>query len=194
MYPQSGQQKVGLDSPICRMVGIKCLASGAILNAAYTKTKGKGSTEQTLIRSICHTFQYNDLVLGDAFYSTYFFLNWLIENNVDAVFEQHGSRKQVVNFKTGQKLGVKDHVLTYRKPKKPYWMSIENYEKAPDSLSIRELKVGGKLLITTILFAKNVSKAEVSNLYKKRWHIELDLRDIKTTLGMETLSLSLIHI
>jgi hypothetical protein len=50
------------------------LASGSILNAAYGKTKGKGSTEKTLIREICSTFNEGDLVLGDAFYSTYFFL------------------------------------------------------------------------------------------------------------------------
>jgi hypothetical protein len=28
----------------------------------------------------------------------------------------------------------------------------------------------------------------VKDLYKSRWHVELDLRFIKTTLGMETLS------
>jgi len=187
-YPQSGGQKEGLGFPLCRIVGITCLASGSILNAAYSKTKGKGSTEQTLIREICSTFNEGDLVLGDAFYSTYFFLAWLIENSIDGVFEQHGSRKQVVDFRTGQRLGAKDHILTYKKPKKPYWMSEEDYALAPSSINIRELKVGDKVLITTMLCAKEVGKIELKNLYKKRWHVELDFRDIKTTMGMETLS------
>lgn len=187
-YPQSGGQKEGLGFPICRIVGITCLASGAILNAAYSKTKGKGSTEQTLIREICNTFNQGDLVLGDAFYSTYFFLAWLIEHDIDAVFEQNGSRKQVVDFSAGQRLGNKDHLLTYRKPKKPYWMSEEDYSLAPNEINIRELKVGGKVLITTMLCAKDVDKTELRELYKKRWHVELDFRDIKTTMGMETLS------
>ena len=187
-YPQSGAQKEGLGFPICRIVGITCLASGAVLNAAYGKTKGKGSTEQTLIREIRSTFNEGDLVLGDAFYSTYFFLAWLIEHGIDAVFEQHGSRKQVVDFRRGQRLGTKDHLMTYSKPKKPDWMSEEDYALAPNEIKIRELKVGGKVLITTMLCAKEVSRTELKELYKKRWHVELDFRDIKTTLGMETLS------
>jgi len=36
--------------------------------------------------------------------------------------------------------------------------------------------------------AKHAPKKELSSLNKQRWHIELDLRNIKTTLGMETLS------
>jgi hypothetical protein len=128
--------------------------------------------------------------LGDAFYSTYFFLAWLIEHGIDAVFEQHGSRKQVVDFTAGQRLGNKYHILTYRKPKKPYWMSEEDYALAlaPSELKIRELKASDKVLITTMLRAKDVDKTELKALYKKRWHVELDFRDIKTTMGMETLS------
>ena len=187
-YPQSNTQKEGLGFPLCRVVAITCLASGALLNAAYTKTKGKGSTEQTLIRQIMDTFKEGDLVLADAFYSTYFLLAWLIEHSIDAVFEQHGSRKQVVDFRLGERLGTKDHILTYDKPKQPYWMSDEEYACAPDNIRIRELQVKGKVLITTMLSPKAVNRAELHELYKKRWHIELDFRDIKTTLGMDALS------
>lgn len=67
-------------------------------------------------------------------------------------------------------------------------MTQEDYDKAPDRLTIRELKVKGKVLITTLLSAKDYPKHELGVLYKKRWHIEVDLRNIKTTLGMETLS------
>ena len=35
---------------------------------------------------------------------------------------------------------------------------------------------------------KSVPKHAVKDLYKSRWNVELDLRHIKTTLGMETLS------
>jgi len=187
-YPQSGAQKEGLGFPICRIVGITCLASGAILNAAYSKTKGKGTTEQCLIRDISSTLNQDDVLLGDAFYSTYFFLAWLIENGVDAVFEQLGSRKKVTDFRTGQRLGHRDHLVIYCKPKKPSWMLDEEYARAPESITIRELKAGGKILITTMLCAKKTAKGILKDLYKKRWNIELDFRDIKTTLGMETLS------
>lgn len=35
---------------------------------------------------------------------------------------------------------------------------------------------------------KAVSKAQLGAPYQRRWHIELDLRCIKTTLGAEVLS------
>ncbi len=46
-YPQPSSQKPGLGFPICRMVALICLASGALLNAATAPCEGKGSDEQT---------------------------------------------------------------------------------------------------------------------------------------------------
>ena len=67
-------------------------------------------------------------------------------------------------------------------------MCQEEYDQAPGTLTIRELKVGKKILITTLLSPKCASKLELKALYQERWHVELDLRNIKTTLGMEVLS------
>jgi len=50
-YPQQGAQKPGLGFPICRIVGITCLSSGAVLDAAIRKFQGKGGCEQTLLRT-----------------------------------------------------------------------------------------------------------------------------------------------
>ena len=66
-------------------------------------------------------------------------------------------------------------------------MTQEDYDQAPDTVVIRELHTGGKILVTTLLCAKATPKKEVQALYKKRWHVELDLRNIKTTLGMDIL-------
>lgn len=67
-------------------------------------------------------------------------------------------------------------------------MVQEHYDSTPDTLIIRELKIAGKVLITTLLSPKDASKSELKALYKKRWQIEVDFRNIKTTMGMETLS------
>jgi hypothetical protein len=74
VYPQPGSQQPGLGFPICRLVGIICLASGAVLDAAMGPCRGKGSDEQTLLRSILDTLEAGDILLGDAFYATYFLL------------------------------------------------------------------------------------------------------------------------
>ena len=189
VYPQQGGQKPGLGFPISRLVGVLCLSSGAVLNAALGKFSGKGASEQDLLRTLLDTFKVGDLVIGDAFFGTYFLLASLYERKIDAVFEQFGARKRVADFRKGEHLGAKDHIIELAKPKhKPDWMEQAHYDGVPDTITIRELKVKGKLLITTLLSPKTYPKNELNALYKKRWHVEVDLRNIKTTLGMDTLS------
>jgi hypothetical protein len=188
-YPQPRSQRPGLGFPLCRVVGVLCLASGTLLNAAIGPYRGKGADEQTLLRSILDTLDRDDIVLGDAFYSTYFLLCALQAKGVDAVFEQHGARQRSTDFRRGQRLGPRDHLIRLEKPKqKPEWMSAAEYARAPDSLTVRETRTGGKTLVSTLVDPKAVSKTDLKLLYKSRWHVELDLRQIKTALGMDTLS------
>lgn len=188
-YPQQSGQKPGLGFPICRIVGVTCLSSGAVLDAAMGDYKGKGSGEQALLRTLLDIFESGDVMLGDAFYGTYFLLAELQLRGVDALFEQHGARKRSTDFRLGKKLGSRDHLITLTKPKiRPQWMTPEQYGSAPDTLTIRELEVGGKTLVTTMTCPNTTPKSALKDLYKHRWQVELDIRNIKTTMGMETLS------
>ena len=188
-FPQPGSQKPGLGFPQCRIVGLICLGSGAVLNAAISACRGKGTDEQSLLRRQIDTLVRGDVLVGDAFFATYFLLCALIERGVDAVFEQHGSRQRTTDFCLGQRLGERDHLLVLSKPGiKPDWMSQEDYAQAPASVTVRELRAGGKTLVTTFLCPKQTAKEAIKRLYRDRWHVELDLRNIKTTLGMEKLS------
>lgn len=188
-FPQPRSQKPGLGFPQCRMVGLICLGSGAILSAATSACRGKGTDEQSLLRKQLDTLKQGDLLLGDAFYATYFLLCALGERGVDAVFEQHGSRQRTTDFRCGRRLGQRDHLIVLPKPViKPDWMTPADYAQAPQSLTVRELRTGGKTLVTTLLCHKQTDKAALKLLYRDRWHVELDLRNIKTTLGMEHLS------
>ena len=165
------------------------MGSGALLDAASGPCQGKGSGEQTLLRSMLGTLERGQVLLGDALFGTYFLLCELIERGVDAVFEQLGTRKRATDFTKGEQLGARDHLIVMNKPKdRPQWMSQEQYDRAPAQLKIRELRSGAKTLITTMLCAKAVSKRAVRTLYFERWNVELDLRNIKTTLKMEMLA------
>lgn len=187
-YPQPNSQKAGLGFPICRMVGLLCLGSGALLDAAMGPCEGKGSDEQSLLREMLDSLQSDDILLGDAFYATYFLLCELVRGGVDGLFEQHGGRKRSTDFGKGEKLGVRDHLVVLNKPKqKPDWMSQYEYDQAPATLRVRELQVGGKILVTTFLCPKETPRKVLKALYRQRWNVELDLRNIKTTLGMEQL-------
>ena len=188
-FPQQGAQKPGLGFPICRIVGVTCLSSGAVLNAAIGKFNGKGGDERTLLRSIQDTFQAGDVVLGDALFATYFFIASMQAKGVDILMEQHGARRKSTDFRCGKRLGERDHVIVLKKPKiKPDWMSKSDYDIAPKSITVREFKAGGKIMITTMLCPKIASKPELKALYKSRWNVELDIRNIKQTMGMNILS------
>jgi DDE family transposase len=80
-------------------------------------------------------------------------------------------------------------VVTWVKPKvMPNWMTQEEYNLFPDSLTLRETKINKKVIVTSLLCDKEIPKKELGKLYYQRWNVELDLRNIKTTLGMEVLS------
>ena len=103
--------------------------------------------------------------------------------------EQQGSRQRTTDFKKGIKLGERDHLIELRRPViKPGWLSQQDYESAPDSIWVREFKAGGKIMVTTLTNPKADTKAELKQLYKRRWDIEVSLRDLKDTMGMNILS------
>jgi hypothetical protein len=186
-YPQPASQRGGLGFPILRLVVLLSLASGALLDAASGPCEGKGSDEQSLLRGLLGNLQAGDVLLGDAFFPTYFLLCTLLRLGVDGLFEQYGARRRSTDFSRGELLGPRDHRITWSKPERPSWMSPEAYAAFPDRLTVRELHAGGKLLVTTFLCPKETPKGVLKTLYRRRWQVELDVRNIKTTLGMEHL-------
>lgn len=188
VYPQQKSQQPGLGFPIARMrmVGLICLGSGAILDAALGPYKGKGTGEHALFRQLLDTLEPGDVVLADRYYCSYCLICLLLTLRVDVVFGQNGARK--TDFRKGKRLAARDHIVEWTKPRAcPDWMGKEEYENFPVTMSIRETKVAGKVLVTTLLSPGDTPKAELAELYKQRWHVELDLRNIKTPLGMEAL-------
>ena len=132
VYPQPGNQQPGLGFPLCRLVGISCFASGPVLDAAMGPCRGKGSDEQTLLRSILDSLEAGDILLCA-----------LQAKGVDGVFEQQGARRRSTDFRRGQRLGQRDHLIELQKPKiKPAWMSQAAYDQAQDTLTARELRTG----------------------------------------------------
>ena len=162
-YPQHGQQESGVGCSIARLVGVISLAHGAVLDVAMGPYKGKETGEYGLFRRLVECFVRGDVVL-----------------------EQHGARD--TDFRCGERLGRCDHVVRWSKPAaRPSWMTVEQYESYPRELTLREVKVRQKILVTSFLDPQQVCKREIGHLFLNRWHVELDLRNIKTILGMETL-------
>ena len=187
-WPQPATQAPGLGFPHCRMVGLINLGSAALCDAAIAPCEGKGSDEQTLLRKLSPNLQAGDVLVGDAFFATYFLLCALVAAGIDGVFEQFGARRRSTDFSAGQLLGPRDHLLVLTRPERPDWMTAADYARVPATLTVRELAAGGKILVTTLLHPKQYPKSAINALYRRRWSVELDLRNIKTTLRMDRLS------
>jgi IS4 transposase len=185
-YPQPEGQKPGVGFPIARLVAIISLSCGAVLDVAIGPYKGKETGEHALLRQILGSISAGDIMLGDRYYCSYFLIVILQRLGADAVFQIHGSRKS--DFRRGKHLGKKDHIVIWEKPKQlPNWMNESMYCQMPDTLTIREIKINGKVITTTFLNPKEVTRNEIGELYTKRWLIEVDFRFIKTVLQMDIL-------
>ena len=117
VYPQPDSQKDGLGFPIARLVGLISLASGTILDFAVAPYSGKETGEHALLREMLETFSAKDVFLADRYYCSYFLIAMLLFRGVDVVFQQHGSRN--TDFRRGKRLGKKDHIVIWNKPKPP---------------------------------------------------------------------------
>lgn len=189
VYPQQGGQKPGLGFPISRLLAVTDLGSGAVLDLAFGRFNGKGSDEQTLLRSLSGMFEEGDIILGDAFFPSYIFVAEMLEKGVDILMEQIGGRLRSVDFRLGTSLGTRDHVIEYSKPRvKPDWIEKARFDALPETIVVREFKAKGKVFVTTLIDSKVYSKHSLTALYKHRWEIETNIGQIKTILGMNILS------
>jgi Transposase DDE domain len=184
-FPQSRSQKPGLGFPLARLVAIVSLSAGAVLDWAIDACEGKKTGETALLWRLMPRLQCGDVVIADGYYAGYFMIAGLVAQGVDIVMPQHHLR--LTDFRRGQRLGVRDHVATWIRPQCPDWMDEATYSTMPEILTVREVRAGGRTLITTLTDARATSKQALAELYALRWHVELDLRAIKTVMQMDIL-------
>jgi DDE family transposase len=194
-YPQSASQKPGLGFPVLRLVALFSLSVGSVLDIAMGPRKGKQTGETALFRTLHHHLQEGDILLADRYYCGYLQLTLVRQRGADIVMRLHHLRH--FDFRRGQRLGPDDHIVTWHKPKqRPDWLDEESFAKLPATITMRELRirVPGKrcrsrtiLVATTLLDHEEYPKESIAELYRQRWHAELDLRSLKTVLQMDIL-------
>ena len=113
---------------------------------------------------------------------------------VDAIFPMHAARNH--DFRTGERLGKKDHIARWQKPVKPDWMTQDEYDEFPDEIRVREVEMEytkpgfrtkKRILVATFLDPKEVSKEDLPEFYGCRWFVEIALKSIKETMHMDVL-------
>jgi len=189
-WPQTRSSRPGCGFPVMRLVAIFSLASGAMLALAG------GSLhvgERTLFRKLWRFLRPGDVALGDRGFCSYVNFFLLAARGVDCVTRKHQRRISRVS----NKLGRNDCLVEWAKTSlKPAWLTERQWEAMPEKITVREITVvvgingfrTKKITIATTLTDPATFPAQAfADLYLKRWRVELYLRDIKTTMGMDIL-------
>jgi hypothetical protein len=194
VFPQQSCQKEGLGFPIARLLVLLSLATGMLQGMAMGPFQGKETGELALLRELLDLFDPDDIALVDKLFCSYFMIALFLERQVDIVARLHQARG--VDLRRAQRLGKNDHLVTWERPDRPDWMDQETYERMPETLQLRLIHVNidqpgfrteSLDIVTTLTDAEQYSKEDIAELYGQRWLVELDIRSIKVTLGMDEL-------
>ena len=137
----------------------------------------------------------HDVVLADRYYASFCDFALLDQRNVRLVTRQHQLR--TTDFRRGTRLGRGDHLVTWAKPQqRPDWLDRETYERLPDELLLRKVRIQVEpsgfrvheyVLFTTLYDHEQYTTDDLADLYRQRWHDELNLRSPKSAMQLDRL-------
>jgi putative transposase len=193
-YPQCSAQEVGLGFPLARLVVLMSLGTAMVKGMAMGPYAGKETGETALLRELLERLDSGDVLLADRYYCSYFMIALLQERHIEFVVRLHQCRD--FDFRRGRHLGPGDHIVRWTKPERPEWMDQATYERMPKSIEVREVfvrvhqpgfRTESLVVVTTLTDATRYTQKEIAELYHRRWLVELDLRSIKITMGIDVL-------
>ena len=162
---------------------------------AWGPYQGKGTGETALLRQLFGRLKRGDMVVLDRYYGNYWIIAMLQKAGVHVCVRMHANKHY--DFAKGQRLGHLDHIVNWKRPRRPKWMSEEEYQQLPAELTLREIGIdlpqrggeGGRVVVaTTLLDSEAYPKDDIAELYKWRWQVEVDLRHLKASMKMRELS------
>lgn len=193
-YPQQASQKPGVGFPLARIGVLFSLSVGSVLDLGLRRWAGKFQSELAILRDMWDSFDSGDVLVTDRLLCSHMEIAVLKSLGVDVVARMHAKRK--VDFRRGKQIGFEDHLVSWKKPRQPEWMSNEQYAALPDEMVMRELrycvqKNGFRpttiVLATTLLDAEQYPWDDIADLYRQRWNAEINLRSLKTIMQMDVL-------
>ena len=191
-YPQPSSQKPGCGFPLIKFLVLFSLSSGAILGVALAHWKNH---DLRLLHRLWDALEQGDILLGDRAYGEYLTLAALPPRGVDVVARLHGARR-VDYRKARQRLGRHDGLFQWEKGyQQSKILTAKQWRQVPAQITVRILRFDAVIrrrkkritLVTTLLDPVAYPAHELIGLYARRWHLELALRHLKTSMGMELL-------
>src|SRR5215207_8530061 len=193
-YPDTPANQAEYPQPLARIAAVFSLACGAVVGPGTCRYAGQGQSDLGLLRKLPDVFRPGDVMLADRLMCAWTEMVMLHQRGVDSVCRFSSHRKG--DFRRGRRVGEGDHVVVWPKPQKPRSIDREAYAALPASLTVRECRVRvGRpgfrtrvlVVATTLLDATAFTTDDLAQLYRARWHAELDLRSLKQVLQMDVL-------
>ena len=213
-FGQSGQQKPGCGFPVAHLLAMFDAHSGMLMEmiAAPLRTQ-----DFSMVSQLHPLIASGDVVVADCAFCSFAHTALLVSKGIHAVLalhqhlvppfdrqQQSDPTRSSSNTTAGysslsliKQLGVQDQLVCWAKPKtKPRWMEQAAFDALPPTLTVRVLRYRVSdsrcrthevTLMTTLLDEKRYTKAKLARLFKQRWRVEQDLRDLKITLKMDVL-------
>lgn len=205
-FGQPGAQAKGCGFPTAKLLALFDASTGAILEALPLKLR---THEQSAVADLHGLLQPGDVLVGDRGFCSYAHVALVAANGADVVFRLHqrvktkraakrkGKRRSWSMQSPLQVLGAGDELVRWRRPKqRPTWIAEEDYKRLPEQLTMRIVRYrvptrGSRTrevrLATTLLDPEQFPAADLAELYRGRWQVELYFRHLKQTMGMDVL-------
>lgn len=195
-YPQPPTQKEGCGFPTMGVVGLLNLSHGGW---EAHKTCRWNRHDSRAASSLVPHLRTGDLLLADRAFCTYELIARCQQEGAEVLMRLHQARHKALRWDKGKRISPHERLVTWQRPE---WrpgsaLSRKLWEQLPPYISLRLIKLnyenrsgekGELVLVTTLTNHSKYDGLELAELYARRWDIEVKLRDLKTTLGLEFLS------
>jgi hypothetical protein len=205
-FGQPGAQKKGCGFPVAHLLTAFDAGTGLILDTIAAPLR---THDMANVHRMIPYLRENDVVVADRGFCSYAHFALLLQAAMHGCFRMH--QRRIVDFGGGGKggngrrgpsrrlktLGPRDQVVEWPKPQKaPGWMDKSDFASLPESIQIRALafrivqrgfRTRQITLATTLLDEDTYPAEELAALYRTRWQAEINLRHLKTTMGLEVL-------
>lgn len=182
-WPHANSHKKDVGFPTIRMSGLFCMVTGMLLGAALGPYQ---ESEVALARTLFHLLSPGDLLVRDRGFSGYGMLAQLFADGIHSLMR---IKKSVKAYHVVRNLGPGDQLIRLRRPKSPSnGMSLEEYKTLPGELELRLITVTvqeegfrtqGYRMVTTLTNPTKYPAAELAELYRRRWEVEIDILRLK---------------
>lgn len=193
-YPQPPTQREGCGFPVMEFGGLINLCNGAWEQLVLSSMD---FGDHTLLDAAMEHIDPGDVLVTDRAFGSYEMMARIARRGAAMVARLHQARK--LDWRQGKKAGPDQRIVTWTKPRQQSALSrlsAAEWEQLPETIEVRLIRVRGEgrdgkartlYLATTLVDTVEYPAEDIAALYCQRWEIELRLRDLKTTLGMELL-------